>query len=118
MPFDPVSDPTSLGQHCKIWKCRFDTYLVAIDVKENKQKRALLLYQVGQEAQEIFKTLMDIGDNYATAIAKLDQYFLTLTTKFSSSDKPHKNQKKQLNSSSLTYANYLSIVSLRILTRT
>ena len=29
LPFDPVSDPTPIGQHWKIWKRRFGTYLVA-----------------------------------------------------------------------------------------
>jgi len=55
-PFDPVSDPTSIGQRWKIWKRRFQTYLVAVNVTDDKQKRALLLYQAGQETQEIFET--------------------------------------------------------------
>ena len=56
MPFDPVSDPTSIGQHWKIWKHCFETYLVAVNIKEDKQKCALL-FQAGQETQEIFDTL-------------------------------------------------------------
>ena len=75
LPFDPISDPTSIGQRWKVWKRRFETYLVAIDVKDDKRKRALL-YQVGQETQEIFETLTGTGEDYATAIEKLDQYFL------------------------------------------
>ena len=43
LPFDPISDPTSIGQRWKVWKRRFETYLVAIDVKDDKRKRALLL---------------------------------------------------------------------------
>ena len=50
--------------------------MVAIDVKDDKRKRALLLYQAGQETQEIFETLTGTGEDYATAIEKLDQYFL------------------------------------------
>lgn len=64
MPFDPVSDPTSIGQRWKIWKRRFETYLIAVDIKEDKQKRALLLYQAGQETQEIFDTLTETGDRH------------------------------------------------------
>jgi len=75
-PFDPVGDPTSLSQRWKSWKRRFETYLVALDVKDDKQKRALLLYQAGQETQEIFDTLTETGENYETALAKLDEYFL------------------------------------------
>jgi hypothetical protein len=42
-----------------------------------KQKRALLLYQAGQETQDIFDTLVEIGedDDYDPAIAALDTYF-------------------------------------------
>ena len=70
--FDPVGDPTSIGH----WRRRFETYLVALDVKDNTQKRALLLYQAGQKTQEIFETLSDTGEDYKTAIEKLDEYFL------------------------------------------
>ena len=73
-PFDPVGDPTSIGQHWKAWRRRFETYLTALDVKNNAQKRALLLYQERQETQEIFETLPDTGDNFKTAIDKLDEY--------------------------------------------
>ena len=47
-----------------------------VDVKDDKQKHALLLYQAGQETQEIFDTLTETGKDYATTIAKLDLYFL------------------------------------------
>ena len=75
-PFDPVTDPTSIGQRWKTWKRRFETYLVAVNVTDDKQKLALLLYQAGQETQEIFETFTDTGDDYKTAIEKLDQYFM------------------------------------------
>ncbi|CAB4037881.1 PREDICTED: uncharacterized protein K02A2.6-like [Paramuricea clavata] len=72
-----MSDPNSLSQRWKKWKRRFETYLVALNVTEKKQKRALLLYQAGQETQDIFDTLVDIGedDDYDSAIAALDTYF-------------------------------------------
>ena len=75
-PFDPVTDPTSIGQHWKTWKRRFETYLVAVNVTNDKQKCALLLYRVGQETQEIFETFTDTGNDYKTAIENLDQYFM------------------------------------------
>ena len=89
LPFDPISDPTSLSQRWKTWKRRFETYLVAVNVKDNTQKRALLLYQAGEATQEIFETLPDTGDDddYKTALDKLDEYFAPkkmLTMKFSS----------------------------------
>ena len=75
-PFDPVNDPTSLIQRWKTWKRRFETYLLALNITDDKQKRALLLYQAGQETQEIFDTLTETGEDYKTAVAKLDEYFL------------------------------------------
>ena len=77
IPFDPISEPTSLSQRWKAWKRRFEIYLIAVNVQNNAQKRALLLYQVGQAAQEIFDTLADTGDDddYKTAMEKLDDYF-------------------------------------------
>ena len=74
--FDPVGNPTSLSQCWKSWKRRFETYLVALNITDDKQKRALLLYQAGQETQEIFDTLAETGEDYSTALAKLDEYFL------------------------------------------
>ena len=46
-----------------------------MNITDNKQKRALLLYQAGPETQEIFETLTDTGDDYKTAQEKLDAYF-------------------------------------------
>ena len=73
--FDPLSDSSSLSQRWKLWKRRFETYLVAINVTDNTQKRALLLYQVGQETKELFETFTDTGTDYKTAMDKLDAYF-------------------------------------------
>ena len=46
-----------------------------MNITDDKQKRALLLYQAGQATQEIFETLSDTGEDYDTAQAKLDEYF-------------------------------------------
>ena len=35
-----------------------------------------MLYQAGQETQEVFETLTDTGTDYNTALSKLDAYFL------------------------------------------
>ena len=77
-PFDPVSDPTSVGQRWTQWKRRFETYLVAANVKDDAQERALLLYQAGAATQDIFETLPvaeDEAKDYKTALAKLDAHF-------------------------------------------
>ena len=76
-PFDPLTEPSSIAQRWKTWKRRFETYLVALNVTEDKQKRALLLYQAGQSTQEIFDMLPGTGDedDYETAMTKLNEYF-------------------------------------------
>ena len=74
-PFDPLSEPSSLSQRWKTWTKRFEMYVAAMKIDDDKQKRALLLYQAGQETQEIFETLTETGDDYATAKKKLDDYF-------------------------------------------
>ena len=75
-PFDPSSEPSSLGQRWKNWTKRFQVYLTAMNITDDKQRRALLLYQAGPATQDIFETLADTGDDYKTALEKLDAYFL------------------------------------------
>ena len=53
---------------------RFETYLLALNITDDKQKRALLLYQAGQNTQEIFDTLTDTREDYKTALDKLTDY--------------------------------------------
>ena len=71
---------------------------MATNITDDKQKRAMLLYQVGTETQEIFETFQDTGDDYATAKAKLNEYFYqkkTLTLRYSSSVKRFNRLVKQ-----------------------
>ena len=75
VPFDPISEPSSLSQRWKSWKRRFEIYFAAMNITVGKQQKAVLLYQAGQATQEIFDTLPDTGEDYATAMAKLDGYF-------------------------------------------
>ena len=74
-PFDPLNDPSSLSQRWKSWTKRFKTYVAALNITDDKQQRALLLYQAGPETQEIFETLTETGEDYKTAQEKLDAYF-------------------------------------------
>ena len=73
--FDSLSDRSSLSQRWKAWTRRFETYLVATNITDDEQKRAMLLYQAGSETQDIFDTLTETGTDYATAKKKLDDYF-------------------------------------------
>ena len=60
-PFDPHSDPSFLSQWWKIWTKHFQTYIVAMNITNDKQNRALLLYQAGEATQEILETLPKLG---------------------------------------------------------
>ena len=75
-PFNPVTNPSSVGQRWTSWRKQFETYLTAMNVTDDKQRKALLLFHVGQVTHEIFETLPDTGDDYATAMTKLQEYFV------------------------------------------
>ena len=55
--FEPRSDPRSTSARWTRWLERFNTYLVAADIKDDEGKRTLLLYQARPEVYEIFKML-------------------------------------------------------------
>ena len=76
-PFDPLTEPNSVGQRWLAWKRRFETYLAALEIADPTQQRALLLYQAGEETQEIFASLPNTGEakDYKKAMDKLDAYF-------------------------------------------
>ena len=76
-PFTEVSDPTTAHTAWKRWVTRFEQYLAAADIKEEKRKIALLIYLAGETVADIFATLPDTGDNYSPAITKLNEHFET-----------------------------------------
>ena len=75
--FEPKSDVTHAGLRWTNWLERFETYLLAADIKTEERKRALLLYQAGPEVYNIFKTLPEIGDSkdYKKAVDALTKHF-------------------------------------------
>ncbi len=48
---------------------------MVVNITDDKQQRAMLLYQAGPATHDIFDTLPDTGDDYGTAQTKLDEYF-------------------------------------------
>ena len=79
--FDPYSDPTTLSLRWKEWLRRYERFLVAMGIKYDTRKRALLLYHLyaaGNEVETIFATLSEVGENkdYKKAVEKLNEYFL------------------------------------------
>ena len=52
--FDPYSDPTTLSLRWKEWLRRYERFLVAMDIKDDTRKRALLLYAAGNKVEHFF----------------------------------------------------------------
>ncbi|XP_074635924.1 uncharacterized protein LOC141894247 [Acropora palmata] len=74
-PFSVRSDQTTLGQRWSKWMKGLEYFLVASSITDNKRRRAVLLHLAGPEVQTVFETLSETGDDYATALAKLTEYF-------------------------------------------
>ena len=53
---------------------RFEQYLAAADIKEEKRQRALVTYLAGETVADIFATLPDTGEDYSIAITKLNEH--------------------------------------------
>lgn len=73
-PFS-VTDQKTLGQRWSTWVKGLEYFLVASNITEKKQKRAVLLHLAGADVQTVFATLSDTGEDYDTALAKLTEYF-------------------------------------------
>ena len=74
-PFDPHVDANSLCQRWKRWVQAFELYVGASGVKDDNQKRQLLLHCAGMDVQDIFYTLPATGTDYKTAKDKLTAHF-------------------------------------------
>ena len=73
-PFDIHADG-AIAQRWRKWITRLENLFVAAATTDKKRQRALLLYHAGEEVWEIFETLVDTGDDFATAKEKLTEYF-------------------------------------------
>lgn len=73
-PFS-VAETSSLAVRWEKWKKSLDYYIRASGITDQKQKRAILLHLAGPDVQDIFETLNDTGDDYKTALEKLNEHF-------------------------------------------
>ena len=72
----PTSPPFNVNDSAADIRWRkWTNLLIGLDVKDNKRQRSLLLHYAGEEVNEIFETLTDNGNDYASAKKKLDDYF-------------------------------------------
>ena len=72
--FEPKSDPTNTSARWTKWLECFRTYLVAIDIRDETQKHAMLLYQAGPEVYEIVPNTGEDKD-FKKAVDALTSYF-------------------------------------------
>ena len=78
LEFDPEREVgASISARWRQWLNDFDTFLLASGIRDNRRKRALLLYQAGSRVREIFGQFPDTGedDDYIAARTKLTEYF-------------------------------------------
>ena len=69
-----VQEP-AVDTRWKKWCTRLENLLVGLNIKDDKGKRALLLHYSGEQVNDIFDTLPDTGNAYATALDTLTNYF-------------------------------------------
>ena len=57
------------------WRNKLEMYFVASNIKDTKQKRAILLYQGGEELEKIYKTLDNGNETYEDTVTLLNTHF-------------------------------------------
>ena len=74
--FDPSVDPSTISLRWKEFLNRFNRFVVAANITNTSQKRAILLYQAGPAVDKIFQTLENTGedDDFDTAVTRLQDY--------------------------------------------
>ena len=69
----------TLGTRWKLWLSELENLLLALDIKDKKRQRAMLLYYAGPEVHNIYQTLTitedDQNEDYGAAKKKLTEYF-------------------------------------------
>ena len=70
-PFNPSGDPSNMSQRWCKWKKSLEYFLLTSGINDEKRK----LHLIGADTQEKFETLNNTGEDYKTAMVKLDEYF-------------------------------------------
>ena len=63
-PFSVTSDQATLVQRWSKWVKGLEYFLVASNITDKKQRRAVLLHLAGTEVQTVFETLSATGADY------------------------------------------------------
>lgn len=78
--FDVHGEPSSVGSRWTKWRNRFDNFLVALNIDDDKRKKAMLLHYAGPDVYDIFETLpaaqqSEDDEEYNITVASLAAYF-------------------------------------------
>ena len=74
-PYSPDVQ-SSAAQRWPVWLRRFEQYTLASGIEDDRQKTALLLYLVGEEAADVY--VAEQGDGYKEVRSKLESHFAPL----------------------------------------
>ena len=72
-----LDDYTTISTRWKNYKRRFENLIVALNVTDDRQKKALLLNYTGEEAYEVYEKLTTGAEDetYEAVITSLDGHF-------------------------------------------
>ena len=75
--FEVNSDP-NIGAKWKKWISKFENLLVAMDIKDDTRKRAMMLHYARDEVNDIFETLAESGEakEYKKGKDAITKYFV------------------------------------------
>ena len=76
--FDIHEEPTALGTRWKLWLSELENLILALDIKDKKRQRAMLMYYAGPDVHSIYQTLIsgeEADEVYEAAKKKLSDYF-------------------------------------------
>ena len=73
--FKVLGENTNLARSWELYLKRFEYYLQAAGIKNDDQKKAILLHLSGEEIQDVFENLTDTGTTYEHATTALTDYF-------------------------------------------
>ena len=76
-PSFDAENQENLAARWQRWFVRFENLMIALDVEDDKRKRALLLHYMGESTLDIFETLADTGtaNDYIKACDTLNKHF-------------------------------------------
>jgi hypothetical protein len=74
-PFDPHSDPETVGNRWAKYVKRLEYYMTLHGVTTNPKRKAAIQYCMGEATEMIYETLKEDADRFEEVVSKLTAYF-------------------------------------------